>query len=582
MYFYLMWKLTLISIFIVIGNVTLSQGLIFNNSNETFESIRKQLSNDPTTAEEQVRDYYIQAFQSTDKQWQLQASILRGDLEAALSKKVNLEAISYYNKALALSRELNQPDVESEILTAIAFVFKNKIRDRDSATHYFNQALNLSLKHRHYLGIVKARTGLAYLEMDSGNYPQALERLLQNRLIIDSTHSLSEKGRLQNNIGHVYMKLGLNEDAIWFFQNAYEYYAQADAQAASILAKLNEAQATLGTGKTKRTFEILDEVLKLNQEDLPVAQRVFYYAIMGRAFLIKGDYESALSSFKKGQKLGYQSLDMNTDLARALREVGQVEAAHRLLMESLKATKKDQMSLTAKNSELYLELSKVNEVMNKPDSALYYLQEYLDGFKEIHDQSIISQSLLREMRQRLAYQENESKLEKAYLNQRLETEKNQRSFILIVSVLMGLIIFILIIIYKQKHHNMLNLARKNEILEKQKTEIETQARLLEEANEKFYLINDKLNKMVTEKTNEVMEKNKILDEYAFINSHKLRSPIAAIKGIVDVLPYTENEQKEELLREIIIQANRLDKIVYEIRDLLEFKSELLGDFLDKN
>ena len=61
-------------------------------------------------------------------------------------------------------------------------------------------------------------------------------------------------------------------------------------------------------------------------------------------------------------------------------------------------------------------------------------------------------------------------------------------------------------------------------------------------------INDHLEELVKSRTIELEKKNKALEEYAFINAQKLRSPLATILGLVNLmkrLPRTSTEERKK-------------------------------------
>lgn len=72
----------------------------------------------------------------------------------------------------------------------------------------------------------------------------------------------------------------------------------------------------------------------------------------------------------------------------------------------------------------------------------------------------------------------------------------------------------------------LALQESNEEIQAQNEEIISQA-------EEIRVINENLEKLVQERTKELEKKNQVLEEYAFINAHKLRSPVASILGLIN-------------------------------------------------
>lgn len=83
-------------------------------------------------------------------------------------------------------------------------------------------------------------------------------------------------------------------------------------------------------------------------------------------------------------------------------------------------------------------------------------------------------------------------------------------------------------------------------------------------------INENLESMVRERTRELERKNKALEEYAFINAHKLRSPVARVLGLVNLMGKVEqNRDGQEILGHLNRSANQLNDVVESITQAIE-------------
>lgn len=110
----------------------------------------------------------------------------------------------------------------------------------------------------------------------------------------------------------------------------------------------------------------------------------------------------------------------------------------------------------------------------------------------------------------------------------------------------------------------MEIVRKNE-------EIQAQA-------EEIKAINESLEKRVAERTFELERKNKALEDYAFINAHNLRSPVASILGLVNLLSLMRHENEaKEVVEHMKISAERLDEVVRTITESIE-KSDQFESF----
>lgn len=83
-------------------------------------------------------------------------------------------------------------------------------------------------------------------------------------------------------------------------------------------------------------------------------------------------------------------------------------------------------------------------------------------------------------------------------------------------------------------------------------------------------INDNLESLVQERTLELQKKNEALEEYAFINAHKLRAPVASILGLMNLLTKQAlNEETRQITEHMKGATEKLDEIVTAITKAIE-------------
>ena len=95
--------------------------------------------------------------------------------------------------------------------------------------------------------------------------------------------------------------------------------------------------------------------------------------------------------------------------------------------------------------------------------------------------------------------------------------------------------------------------------------------------EEIKTINENLESLVRDRTKELERKNTALEEYAFINAHKLRAPVASILGLVPIinsLPLTD--EGKIVVSHLNSSAEKLNTIVRSITEAIENgESEIL-------
>jgi ligand-binding sensor domain-containing protein len=93
---------------------------------------------------------------------------------------------------------------------------------------------------------------------------------------------------------------------------------------------------------------------------------------------------------------------------------------------------------------------------------------------------------------------------------------------------------------------------------------------LAEKNEEIAQINANLEQIVEQRTNVLEEQNKRISEYAFINAHKLRAPLASILGIINLMNHEATTEAQLTLNNHLLKsADALDEIVRSINQMLE-------------
>jgi signal transduction histidine kinase len=91
------------------------------------------------------------------------------------------------------------------------------------------------------------------------------------------------------------------------------------------------------------------------------------------------------------------------------------------------------------------------------------------------------------------------------------------------------------------------------------------------SSEQLRRINENLNQLVEDRTTALFVQNKKLMQHAFINAHKVRSPLARILGLVNLIgrEIQLNDKGDELLGHLNLSARELDEILTEVRKNLE-------------
>ncbi len=120
----------------------------------------------------------------------------------------------------------------------------------------------------------------------------------------------------------------------------------------------------------------------------------------------------------------------------------------------------------------------------------------------------------------------------------------------------------------------------NSLLEAKNKEIELKNQELEDQRFEIQRINQSLERRVRERTNEIVAQKQQIEEFTYLNAHKLRGAITRIVGLATLQKDESSESENDKLRDMIDQSAReADEVLKEITGKLneESKKQLSKD-----
>ena len=111
----------------------------------------------------------------------------------------------------------------------------------------------------------------------------------------------------------------------------------------------------------------------------------------------------------------------------------------------------------------------------------------------------------------------------------------------------------------------------NKEVQNKNEELEAYGEELLASEEELKQINENLNNLVENRTQAIIKQNEKLVQHAFINAHKVRSPLARIVGLVNLIKYEVKLEAngKELIQRLHTSTDELDIILKEVRVNLE-------------
>jgi signal transduction histidine kinase len=123
------------------------------------------------------------------------------------------------------------------------------------------------------------------------------------------------------------------------------------------------------------------------------------------------------------------------------------------------------------------------------------------------------------------------------------------------------------------------LASHRDALAQQNKQLQETYTIIENQNSKIQSINKDLKIDVENRTHELQEANKELvdqntqlEQFAFIAAHNLRSPVARILGLTNLIRISDNDSDKELAFEkLVTSTNDLDHVIRDLSNILNIK-----------
>lgn len=136
-------------------------------------------------------------------------------------------------------------------------------------------------------------------------------------------------------------------------------------------------------------------------------------------------------------------------------------------------------------------------------------------------------------------------------------DKTQKQIYLIITITVVSILLITIVILFRRQ------ASSHRLLKEQKAEIEAQS-------DQIIAINNNLEATIQERTRELANKNRALEEYAFITAHKLRAPLANILGLVSMIEKMKlSNDEKDVVSNLKDSAQKLDEVIHSVMNAID-------------
>jgi tetratricopeptide (TPR) repeat protein len=496
----------------------------------------------------------------------------------ALYRRLNVDSMFYFGKKayeLSVKLKYKKGEAKSNLILGIS---QWKRGNLTAGLDLCQAALTLASSRNFRDTQADALNNIGLIHNYQGDYPTALEYYQKALSISESINDKTVTAFIHNNIGGLYYNTKDYNLALenWKKSMALQQQVGDKISAASCMSNIGMVYAD--KMDYKMSLQYYFRSLKIYGLKAVCARRYPLENIGVTYFKLK-KYDSSeyyLNQALEGSRVCNDPIiDMSilTELADAYQTTNQFEKALPCLKKAFQFGMKSgfnrETGITAKAlSELHEKLGHTREafaifkIYHAIQDSLYNNEnaKAIGKLEAQHEFAVVKKE--QQVAQRIQDLEKERELAKA---------KWIRNTFIIGFVAM---IAVALLAYRNFKRKKLSNHRLR-ILNK---EIKKQQKQLQKLNKSLFELNNDLETRIDDRTRELNDKNSELENknaqlanYAFLNAHKLRAPVATLLGLVMLFENkkVENTERDDIVYKIRDCAADLNDIVREIRNTLE-------------
>jgi tetratricopeptide (TPR) repeat protein len=507
-----------------------------------------------------------------------------------------------------LEKNPARDSVRVMILTNLAYeeYFDHPLK----AAEYSLEAKDISTDLKYPRGIALSYRYIGVSFWAQANMSRALEYLLKGLSIADSLQDQQIQADITGNIGLVHNGLGNYRIAIRYFSKSLELQRK-------LKNSLRESVMLNNMGDSYLFLKKYDSALLCYSRSLLLGKPTNFGVTtnlrnIGNVWEELGQLDTALRYYETAKTMSDQTMDRR-GMTQTRKSIASVYLKNRRFNDAKKYAHEclaiaSEENIRAIMRDSYQLLSRIEEAQGNFNESLKFHKLYTAYRDSVQNISELSEVAALQMDYEVQQKQNEIDLLKKE-NQLKNTKLRLNTTLLIASIIIllllgGLLFTIIRDIRKLKALNKL-LVEKNHLINHQREEIVSQNKDISSKNDELLTLNEELQsqqeqvvmqrdelavknleiqrahmlvtelnlnleKKVAERTQALERQNAKLNEYNFINAHKLRAPLASILGLVNLLREPQqSEDQKLLLSHLHTSAKRLDQVIHEINSTIE-------------
>jgi len=472
---------------------------------------------------------------------------------------------SLYSRAVSIYEKLNEKQLLAAAYNNKGMLLGRK-GDLNESVSYYEQAMQAYLSIEDMKGATQTLINMGGIKEEQGYFNDALRMYFRGISLADSLKNEKLLGFLFNNVGVIYRNIEEFGTALSYFTKSLKIKQKLNDKAATgktlgniglIHKNLQDYEASLSY--FNQALKVFEELEDSYGEASTIYNLGNNYSLMGEENRAKDFYSRALTI---ANEKGYKGIKGNV-LYRlgklSLKKNQQYEGRQKIMQAFTLANQMGDKGLIKDTSfDLYL----FEKGQNNFEQALEFHEHYEKAESSILNLEVAKDIMRQEARQQLARIELESKEQAIGYKEEIDEKSllNDFLFVMIVTVSITLVLIYRLFVVSKGAEKDLN--EKNTLIEQQYKKLHHQQSIIVD-------LNKNLEKQVANRTAEIKRKNEKLEEFAFINSHKLRKHLASIMGIIQILRDEEaSAHVSMLLKNLDKSAQSMDLVIHEINAII--------------
>lgn len=537
-----------------------------------------------------------------------------------------------YKQIDSLKRLLPSAEVYQSVVVMHQIGHIYETAHSDSVLYFAQKALEIAEQHDYDSGIIITNHQIGDFYQSKRNYLKAFVHYKEAYDLSMQGHQICDEVALTRKLGFNYFMRGDYANALQLYKKALAINKNNDTETANILKNIGIAYSEQGNYEKAKEFllESIETFKQLGDEKLEGSST----NNLAMVCMHNKEYDKALQYAKRTLAIRKKYND-ESGIANAYTVIGRIYQSQKHFNDAVVFFNKA-LAIREANNDLYniayldIYLSDIYFHQKQYAKSIDYAQKSLKAFIEngvkrgiahCYDLLYKNYEAMQDFKQALyfhklsaAYQDSLINDEKARTIANLEAsfeitlkereilEHKQQNEILLkekalhqakieeqyaigIAILGAFLttLFLAGLFYrihlKDKKTNA-ELRNLNQIITEQKTQIETQAQELREANSVISATNADLTVAVQEKANELQSIHHELDTFLYHTSHDLRQPLVNFIGVVEVAKISIRDADSLYLFDLVGQiAGKMDNMLHKMQAINDIYANAIPDSL---